>query len=269
VARGYLNRPEQTAERFVPDPFSGQAGARMYRSGDRARWRAGGELEYVGRVDFQVKIRGFRIEPGEVEAVLERHPRVREAAVAAYEDAAGEKRLAAYIVPTADAAREDVAAVREHLRAHLPEYMVPTSLVLLDALPLTPNGKVDRRLLPEPEPAGPDLESYVAPRTGVEEVLAEVWEEVLGLERVGVNDNFFALGGHSLLATRVASRVREAFAIELPLRTFFEAPTVAKLAERIEQVRIPDHVDGDRLAEQLDRLEELSEEEVMQLLRGG
>ncbi|HEX2093844.1 MAG TPA: amino acid adenylation domain-containing protein, partial [Longimicrobiaceae bacterium] len=267
VARGYLGRPDLTAEKFVPDAFSGEAGARMYRSGDRVRWLATGELEYVGRVDQQVKVRGFRIEPGEIDAALARHPAVAGVAVAVREDAAGEKRLVAYVVPAVGASREEAAAVREHLSECLPEYMVPTAFVVLDALPLTPNGKVDRRALPEPEPAGFDEATYVAPRTGVEEVLAGIWAEVLRVERVGVHDNFFALGGHSLMVTRVASRVRETFALELPLRAFFEAPTVAGLATRIEEVGIPEETDADLLAEQLERLEELSEEEVMQLLR--
>ncbi|HEU0077931.1 MAG TPA: AMP-binding protein, partial [Longimicrobiaceae bacterium] len=229
VARGYLGRPELTAERFVPDAFAAEPGARAYRSGDRARWLPSGELEFLGRVDAQVKVRGFRIEPGEVEAALERHPAVREAAVVVREDAAGERRLVAYVAADGEAA--DAAELREHLRGRLPEYMVPSAVVVLDALPLTPTGKVDRRALPAPEGSG---EEFVAPRTPAEAALAGIWAEVLGAERVGVHDDFFALGGHSLLATRVATRVQEAFGVDIPLRAIFEAPTVAGLAERVE-----------------------------------
>ncbi|HVG43654.1 MAG TPA: amino acid adenylation domain-containing protein, partial [Longimicrobium sp.] len=230
VARGYLGRPGLTAERFVPDPF-GEPGARLYRSGDRARWRAEGELEFAGRVDFQVKIRGFRVEPGEVEAVLRARPGVREATVVVREDVPGEKRLVAYVVGEVEA-----EALREHLRRTLPEYMVPSAFVFLDALPLTPNGKLDRKALPAPELASPE-EAYVAPRTPAEEVLAGIWAEVLRLERVGAEDSFFDLGGHSLLATRVAARVLQAFGVELPLRAVFERPVLSGLAAEIERLR--------------------------------
>ncbi|HEX2081820.1 MAG TPA: amino acid adenylation domain-containing protein, partial [Longimicrobium sp.] len=230
VARGYLGRPTATAERFLPDPFAGRPGARMYRTGDRARRRADGTLEYLGRLDAQVKIRGFRVEPGEVQAVLRRHPAVADCAVVAREDVPGEKRLVAYVVGHADA-----EALRAHLRGTLPDYMVPGAFVSLDALPLTPNGKVDRRALPAPE-QGPE-ERCVAPRTPVEEVLAGVWSEVLRVDRLGVTDNFFQLGGHSLLATRVVSRVRQLFDVEMPLRAVFEAPSVAELAEAVEARR--------------------------------
>ncbi|MEW5928486.1 MAG: amino acid adenylation domain-containing protein [Gemmatimonadota bacterium] len=230
LARGYAGRPELTAERFLPDPF-GTAGSRMYRVMDRARWRPDGELEYLGRTDQQVKVRGFRIEPGEVEAALLEEPSVREAAVLAREDRPGERRLVGYVV----APGGDAAGLREHLRRRLPEYMVPAALVVLEKLPLTPSGKLDRRALPAPDAA--PAAAYVAPRTPAEEVLAGIWAEVLHLERVGVEDDFFDLGGHSLLATRVVSRVRQAFGTELPLRTLFEAPTVAALAGRLEELR--------------------------------
>ncbi|MEW5926225.1 MAG: amino acid adenylation domain-containing protein [Gemmatimonadota bacterium] len=227
IVRGYLERPELTAERFLPDPFAAEPGARMYRTGDRMRWRAEGTLEFIGRVDEQVKIRGFRIEPGEVESAVAAHPGVREARVVVREDAPGEKRLVAYLVGEAGAEE-----VRAYLRASLPEYMVPAAFVALDALPLTPNGKLDVRALPAPEYASGDR--YVAPRTPAEEVLAGIWADVLGLERVGVRDGFFELGGHSLLATRVVARARAALGVELPLRALFDAPTVEGLAQRAD-----------------------------------
>jgi amino acid adenylation domain-containing protein len=231
VARGYLGRAGLTAERFVPDPFSANGGARMYRTGDRGRWRADGTLEFLGRTDFQVKVRGFRIELGEVEAALLGHAGVRECVVVAREDVPGEKRLVAYVVGGAEA-----GALREHLRRELPEYMVPSAFVPLDALPLAPNGKLDRKALPAPDFA-PAEERYVAPRTPTEEVLAEIWAETLRRDRVGVTESFFALGGHSLLATRVVSRVRQVFGVEVPLRALFEGPTVAELAGRVEEMR--------------------------------
>ncbi|HYR08117.1 MAG TPA: amino acid adenylation domain-containing protein, partial [Longimicrobium sp.] len=234
VARGYLNRPALTAERFVPDPF-GKPGARMYRTGDRARWRADGTVEYLGRLDAQVKVRGFRIELGEIETVLRRHEGVADCVVVAREDVPGDRRLVAYVV--GDGMLDlDVDALRSHLRRSVPEYMVPAAFVVLRSLPLTPNGKVDRRALPAPELAGEE-ERYVAPRTPAEEVLAGIWAEVLRVERVGVEDDFFALGGHSLLATRVVSRVRQLFAVELPLRVLFEGPTVAELAKAVAALR--------------------------------
>ncbi len=230
VARGYLGRPGLTAERFVPDAFAAEPGARAYRSGDRVRWLPSGELEFLGRTDAQVKVRGFRIEPGEVEAVLAAHPAVREAAVVVREDAPGERRLVAYVASAGDGGA-DAAGLRAHLKGLLPEYMVPSAVVVLESLPLTPTGKVDRRALPAPEGAA---EEYVAPRTPAEVLLAGIWAEVLRTERVGVHDDFFALGGHSLLATRVASRIRESFGVEVPLRALFEAPTVAELAPRVD-----------------------------------
>ncbi|HEV3050200.1 MAG TPA: amino acid adenylation domain-containing protein, partial [Longimicrobium sp.] len=233
VTRGYLGRPGLTAERYVPDPFSREAGARMYRTGDRIRWNADGTLEYLGRLDHQVKVRGFRVETGEIEAVLRRHEDVADCVVMARADA-DEQRLVAYVVGQARA-----EALRAHVRQSLPEYMVPSAFVFLDALPLTPNGKLDRKALPAPDLASAE-DRYVAPRTPVEEVLAGIWAEVLRLERVGVEESFFELGGHSLLATRVVSRIREVFGVELPLRALFEAPTVAQLAGRVEEMRRAD-----------------------------
>ncbi|HEX2091511.1 MAG TPA: amino acid adenylation domain-containing protein [Longimicrobiaceae bacterium] len=235
VARGYLNRPALTAERFVPDPFSGRAGARLYRSGDRVRWRADGVLEFVGRVDFQVKVRGFRVEPGEIEAQLTAHPHVREAVVIAREDTPGGARLVGYVCPEGGTSLT-ASELRGWLGERLPEYMVPSAIVLLDALPLTAHGKVDRRALPAPEHASA-REPRGAPGTPAEEVLAEVWAELLRVERVGTRESFFHLGGHSLLAMRLVSRVREVFGVELPLRALFEAPTVAGMAERVERLR--------------------------------
>ncbi len=237
LARGYLNRPDLTAEKFIPNPFSVEPGARLYKTGDMARYLPDGNIEFLGRVDHQVKIRGFRIEPGEIEAVLGQHPAVREAVVLARQGPPGEKRLVAYVVVERESFHiaDDL---RRFLRQKLPEYMVPSAFVLLDSLPLMPNGKVDRRALPARDPARPQFEkAFVAPRTSTEEVLAEIWAQILGIERVGIYDNFFDLGGHSLLATQVVSRMRDAFQVEIPLRRLFEAPTVAGLAESIETTR--------------------------------
>jgi hypothetical protein len=269
VARGYLGRAELTGERFVPDPFGGEAGGRLYRTGDKVRWRSDGALEYLGRLDEQVKVRGFRIEPGEIEAVLLGQANVRECAVVVREDVPGEKRLVAYVVGEAEVER-----LREHLRERLPEHMVPGALVPLERLPLTPNGKLDRKALPAPEYGGAEA-AYVAPRTPVEEVLAGIWAELLHLERVGVHDNFFELGGHSLLATRLVSRVRAALGSELTVRTVFEAPTIEGIARFVAEEQSTDL--AGRTGEQpgnsgsnpyhlLSTLEELSDDELDRLL---
>ncbi|HEU0077914.1 MAG TPA: amino acid adenylation domain-containing protein, partial [Longimicrobiaceae bacterium] len=235
VARGYQGRPELTAEKFVPDPFSGEAGARLYRTGDRARRLADGTLEFLGRTDAQVKIRGFRIEPGEVEAVLAAHPSVREAAVVAREDEPGELRLVGYAAPDPEAPPVSAGELRAWIRERLPEHMVPAAVLLLEALPLSPTGKVDRRALPAPERPLAELAGEMGmQRTPTEEVVAAVWADVLRLPRVGAAENFFALGGHSLLATQVESRLRAAFRVDVPVRALFEAPTVAGLAERVD-----------------------------------
>ncbi len=228
VARGYLNRPELTAEKFIPDPFSTSHGARLYKTGDLARRVADGALDFLGRGDSQVKIRGYRIELGEIEAALLAHASVLEAAVMARAGSGDDIRLVGYVV-SAGAGALDLTTLQNDLRERLPAYMMPTAWVVLDALPLTPNGKIDRRALPEPASATTEQE-YVAPRTTVEEMVAGVWVEVLGVERVGVNDNFFDLGGHSLLATQVVARLRQACNVDLPLRSMFESPTVAQLA---------------------------------------
>ncbi|MFL6254670.1 MAG: amino acid adenylation domain-containing protein, partial [Pyrinomonadaceae bacterium] len=235
VARGYLGQPGLTAGRFVPDPFSGEAGARMYRTGDLVRWGRGGELEFVGRVDDQVKIRGFRIEPGEVEAALRRQAGVREAVVRVQEHEALGRQLVAYVVPEGEAT---VASLRARLEAELPDYMVPAGWMLLERLPLNANGKVDRGALPEVEIGEGGVE-VTGPRTPVEQAVADIWAEATGLRpgSFGVHDNFFDLGGHSLLATQIVSRIRRVFDTEVPLQALFDAPTVSALAARINELK--------------------------------
>jgi amino acid adenylation domain-containing protein len=237
IARGYLNRPELTNQKFIPNPFSAEPGQRLYKTGDLARYLSDGNIEFLGRLDHQVKIRGFRIEQGEVESTLLQHPTVRETTVIAREDIPGDKRLVAYVVPNPEQT-PTIDELRRFLKQKLPDYMVPSAFVLLDALPLTPNGKVDRRALPAPDQSRPDQSvTFVAPGSPIEHQLVDIWAEVLRLEEVGIHDNFFELGGHSLLATQVISRLRQAFGVELPVRTLFEAPTVADLGTRLETVR--------------------------------
>ena len=266
LARGYLNRPDLTAEKFIADPFSGEPGARLYRTGDLARYRPDGNIEFLGRMDHQVKVRGFRIELGEIEAVLGQHPGLREAVVLAREDGPGDKRLVAYVVAHSGGASVAVSELRGFLGEKLPDYMIPSVFVFLDAMPLTPSGKVDRRGLPAPDAARPEgQEGYVAPRTPVEEALAGIWAEVLGLDRVGIHDNFFELGGHSLLATQVVSQARRLFQVELALRRLFEAPTVAGLVESLAQ-SLDKSANPADLVEVLADLEGLSDEEAERLL---
>jgi amino acid adenylation domain-containing protein len=235
LARGYFGRPDLTAERFLPDPFSGRPGARLYRTGDLVRRRPrDGALEFLGRADFQVKIRGFRIELGEVEAVLAQFPGVRQCVATVREDRPGDRRLVAYLVSANGALR--TRELRDFLAQRLPEYMVPTDFVALEGLPLSPAGKVDRGALPSPDPARREEEvEHVAPRDAVEETLAAIWSEVLDAERVGVRDDFFALGGHSLSAARVLARVRDLLRVELPLSAVFERRTIERMARLIAE----------------------------------
>jgi amino acid adenylation domain-containing protein len=262
LARGYLNHPELTAETFIPHPFNDKAGARLYKTGDLARYLPDGNIEFIGRIDHQVKIRGFRIELGEIEAVLRQHPAVRETVVIARQDVENvesglrtgegggenpksanqnlqsrDKCLVAYVMPSQQRA-PTVSELRDFMRAKLPEYMVPSAFMMMSALPLTPSGKVDRRLLPAPDQTRPEIkETFVSPRTPLEEMLAGIWAQLLKLERVGIDDNFFDLGGHSLLAIQIISRVRTTFQIALPLQSLFETPTVAGLANVIDKAK--------------------------------
>ena len=247
VAQGYLNHPELTAERFIHHTLGGQS-IRLYKTGDLARYLPDGPIEFLGRVDHQIKIRGYRIELGEIETALVQHPDLQEAVVVARElsDRAGDLSLVAYTVANT-VSEPAVQGLRDFLSDRLPDYMIPGVFKGLDALPLTPNGKVDRNALPEPDNIIREVE-FVAPRTETEELLAEIWTEVLQIDRIGVYDNFFDMGGHSLLVTRTIGRVRDAFEVHLPLRTLFEAPTIAQFVEKLEALLI-------------EELETLSEEE--------
>lgn len=236
LARGYLGRPDLTAQRFVPHPLASEPGGRLYKTGDLARLLPDGTVEFLGRADFQIKLRGYRIELGEIEARLAEHPGVQQAVVTARQNGAGEKYLAAYVVP-GDATGEP-SGWREFLKERLPDYMIPSALVCLPALPLNQNGKVDRALLPDPEEYLAASRRYAAPRNPTEEMLAGIWATILKREPIGIHDNFFDLGGHSLLATQVMARVRSVFRVDLPLRTLFEATTVARLGEAVESARL-------------------------------
>ncbi|MBD2410736.1 amino acid adenylation domain-containing protein [Nostoc calcicola FACHB-3891] len=241
LARGYLNRPELTKEKFIFDPFSSEKGARLYKTGDLARYNSDGNIEFLGRIDYQVKIRGFRIELGEIEAVLSQHPALTQTLVIAREDVPGDKRLVAYVVASPEEIPTQIE-LRRFLQSQMPEYMVPGYFVFLDTLPLNPNGKIDRRALPAPDTSDIGLSTnFVPPQNPTEEVLASIWAKVLRLEQIGIHNNFFELGGHSLLATQVMSRVRQAFGIEISLQVLFENPTIANLAQAIAQNQIPQH----------------------------
>ena len=267
VARGYVGAPALTAARFVPDPWSGDVGARFYRTGDLVRWRADGRLEYQGRADQQVKIRGHRIEPVEIEEVLNEHELVRASVVVARDGGPGlGQLLVAYFVP-ARANEENLSRVlRQHLQERLPDYLVPNTFVELAELPRTSSGKIDRRALPEPQSYAAETgTNYEAPQTPVEEVLCCMWAEVLQLEQVGINDNFFELGGHSLLATRLLARVQNAFEVRLLLRSVFEAPTVLGMAECLfNAAGAPLRVE--KMAQVLLQLSQMSDEEAEAIL---
>ncbi len=265
MARGYLNRPELTSEKFIPNSFSDEPGALFYRTGDLARYLPDGNIEFLGRIDHQVKVRGFRIELGEIESALGQHPAVRETAVIAREEQRDNKRLVAYVVFDQNAAIL-TTELRSFLKEKLPDYMIPSAFVALDSLPLTPSGKVDRMALPAPDSERPGAEnSYVSPRTPIEKVLAGIWCEIFGLNRVGVHDNFFELGGHSLLATQVMSRLRKVFEVEIPLRTLFESPTVEELAFALLQ-REGERKTVEHRAALLLKVADLSEDEVNAML---
>ena len=231
LARGYVNRPQLTAEKFIPDPFSNEPAARLYRTGDSARYLSDGNLEFLGRLDNQVKIRGFRIEPGEVESVLAAHPAVRDAVVLAHEDVPGDKRLVAYLT-FKDGQRSTPLELRQLLQNKVPDYMVPSAFVTLDRFPLTPNGKADRKAFPAPnvaDRASMDLQTAAA--TPTEKALTSIWCDILGVKQVGIHDNFFELGGHSLLTVRLQARIEKELGRRLPVAVLFQAPTVAQCAE--------------------------------------
>ena len=251
LGHGYVNREQMTAERFIKHPFSDDPNARVYRSGDIARWRRDGRLEILGRSDNQIKLRGYRIELGEIEGSLRDDARVRQAVVLCREDRPGDKRLVAYVVP--ESPEVSIADLRAHLRAVLPEYMVPSAFVLMEKFPISPNGKVDRRALPVPEISDLDVVTSAPPRTPEEQQLAGIWSQVLGVGAIGVHDDFFALGGHSLLATQLIARVSREFGADIPLRRLFEAPTIAGFAEFV-------------VADLMQRAEQLSDEEIEALL---
>jgi amino acid adenylation domain-containing protein len=265
LARGYLDRPELTAERFIPNPFSDEPGARLYDMGDLVRWRPDHNLEYGGRTDHQVKIRGFRIELGEVEAMLGSHPQISEAVVVAREDAPGEKRLVAYAVAEPGQAL-DINELRDFLKEKLPEYMLPSIFMELETLPLTPSGKLNRLALPAPTGLRPSLTAtYEPPQTSIEKEITTIWIELLQLEQVGVNDNFFDLGGHSLMATQVMSRVRTNFNVEVRLRDFFMKPTVRHLSVLVEEALLA-KTDTARVEELMSMLEGLDDDEAQRIL---
>jgi len=263
VARGYLMSPELTALKYVPNPFSKEAGGRLYRTGDLGRFLHSGEIELHGRVDRQVKVRGIRIEPGEIETVLNNHENVREAVVIVREDTPGNQRLVAYVV-----LRQQDNNLRAFVKARVPDHMVPSCFVVMDRMPVTPNGKVDYAALPIPNEKSFDSgKEFVAPRTPVEETLGQIWREILGIERVGIYDNFFELGGHSLLATQVISRVRKTLKVDLPLRAIFDSPVIADLATTVESMSRTDETE--KLAQLVEQIDQLSINEIKVLLEGA
>jgi acyl carrier protein len=255
-----VGQPEQTAERFVDDPFAESDGARMYATGDLARRLPDGTIEFLGRADDQLKIRGFRVEPAEVEAALRRGEAVRDALVLALDDGHDGRRLVAYVAapPTTE-----VDDVRRKAAEWVPDFMLPSAIVRVDEFPRTPSGKVDRQALPDPDQT---VRSYIAPRTPTEEAVAAIWSNVLAIEKVSVDDDFFAIGGHSLLATQIVAQIRSDFSVDLPLHALFTSPTVATLSEQV--ARLASSVDDDATADLLAELEGLSEEDAERLLAG-
>ncbi len=236
LARGYLNRPELTTEKFISDHFRNEPGARLYKTGDLARYLSDGNVEFLGRIDHQVKIRGFRIELGEIEAVLRQHPSVKEAVVIVREEIPGDKRLVAYLTLNQEQTAK-VEQLRRFLQQKLPIYMTPSAFVILEALPMTPNGKIDRRSLPEPAQTRQQAEeTFVAPSDETEIQLARIWEKVLGIEPIGIRDNFFDLGGDSVLSIRLFAQVQKAFKKDLPLAILYQNPTIEQLAIILRQL---------------------------------
>jgi acyl carrier protein len=238
VGRGYWQQPGLTAERFLPHPYSAEAGARLYRTGDVGRYLKDGNIKHLGRLDDQVKLRGFRIELGEIEAVLSQHPAVLQALLMVREDQPGDKRLACYIVAEPET-QPDIKELRQFLRNKLPDHMIPTAFVMLESLPVNSHGKVERSALPAPDGLRPELDApYVVPRTEAERNIAEIWQEVLRLEAVGIFDNFFDLGGHSLLMIQVHDKLRERFKFEVSMVELFEYPSINTLAEHLSRQHV-------------------------------
>jgi hypothetical protein len=255
VGRGYVNSPELTANKFVPDPFMNNPGARLYRTGDRARWLPDGQIEYIGRLDNLIKIQGYRIEPNEIVGALNKHPAIQASAAVARQDGMENSRLVAYIVLNKAQSRPTVTELRELLRSRLPAYMMPAVFVVMPELPVNSNGKLDREALPPPVTGNvlPD-ENYLAPRTVLEEKLSALVANLLGVAQVGVNDNLFLIGGHSLFGTQLIARIRDNFGVELSLRSVFESPTPALLAQEIERLIVT-------------RISKMSEDEIERALQ--
>jgi amino acid adenylation domain-containing protein len=265
LARGYLARPAITAEKFVPHPFSDQPGARLYYCGDLARWLANGDVQFLGRADHQVKLRGYRIELGEIEAVLREYEGVQDVVAQVHAESGESQRLVAYVVTEVGAVVKE-SGLRNYARQRLPEYQVPGAVVLLEELPLLPSGKLNRRALPRPSlNRDQSDEPFVAPRTPVEQQLAAFWTELLSVEQVSIHDNFFSLGGHSLLLTQLASRIRNSMYVEVPLRRFFEAPTIAEMTHVVAEHQVQQH-DPEDLAQMLQQLSALSSDEIQAML---
>jgi amino acid adenylation domain-containing protein/non-ribosomal peptide synthase protein (TIGR01720 family) len=264
LARGYCQRPDLTAEKFVPNPFAANPGDRLYRTGDLARWLPNGEIEFLGRIDYQVKIRGYRIELGEIETILETHQAIAQAIVQAIDDTVAGKKLVAYLVIKSEIEKPSLESLQSYILAKLPDYMLPSAWVFLDAMPLTPNNKVDRRALPLPNQSDHRIE-YIAPRNAIEEALTYIWQEILPVEKVGVMDNFFELGGHSLLAGQVHARIRKVFLIDLELRELFNTVTIEKMVQLLLE-REPQSGRTEKIAKAFLRLKQMTPEEKAKLL---